>query len=225
MDPYFNRYEVSNSDLSKLKKYFYGAEFEPEPTEAYRFGTLVDAIITEPEKVDYFRFTVDGEQYSPDEFAIAEEMKKAFRRDEFCSKMVGTDPFMGNLCSFQKTWYRDSMQIFYGDYSFFLPVRCKYDLWFDLLGWGGDIKSTTATTQKQFEEACWHFDYHRQRAWYMDISASSRDILIGISKKNFKVFKLPIDRNSEFYLRGKEAYSDLAFKYWSLYMDFFKEAA
>lgn len=225
MDQYFNRYEVSNSDLTKLMKYFYGAEYQPEPTEAYRFGTLLDAIATEPEKVNYFLYTVDGEQYTKDEFALAEDMKRALRADQFYREMTTSDHFIKDKIEYQKVFSDPAFKVFYGDFLFTLPVRCKYDIWFNYLGWGGDLKTTTATTQKQFEEACRHFGYDRQRAWYMDISGSSRDILIGVSKVNLKVFKLPITRDSEFYQSGRQQYSDLAFKYWSLYMEFFKDVA
>jgi hypothetical protein len=102
---------------------------------------------------------------------------------------------------------------------FELTMRCKYDLWADVLRYGGDIKSTTATTQKQFEEACRHFDYDRQRAVYMTLSGAQKDVLIGISKVNLKVFKLFIDRKSEFYLSGMQKFRELAFKYWTLFGD------
>jgi hypothetical protein len=83
--------------------------------------------------------------------------------------------------------------------------------------WGGDIKSTAATTQKQFEEACRYFDYDRSRFWYMNIANSNQDILIGISKVNFKIFKLPIRKGDDFYNEGKKKALELAFKYWQLF--------
>lgn len=209
MDPYFNRTEVSNSDLSWLKKYWMPEKLIFDIEQAYRFGTLVDAIITEPHKVDYFKYTVDGVQYTKDEFEKAKEMRKSFLADALCKRLVDVS----------------SMQIFmtekktfnYCGTEFSLNTRCKWDLWWSSQNWGGDIKSTTATTQKQFEEACRYFDYDRQRAWYMDIAGSNQDILIGISKVNNKVFKLPIKRGDDFYNSGKEKYLELAFKWWYLF--------
>lgn len=59
---------------------------------AFRFGSLVDAIITEPARVDYYRLTVDDEQYTEDEFRHAQEMQKALRmearHDEFLLKCL-----------------------------------------------------------------------------------------------------------------------------------------
>ncbi len=86
-------------------------------------------------------------------------------------------------------------------------------------GWGGDIKSTTATTQKQFEDAVRYFDYDRQRFFYMNMAGSNQDILIGISKVNFKVFKVPIQRGSELWNSGRDKTMELAFKYWMMFGD------
>ena len=82
---------------------------------------------------------------------------------------------------------------------------------------GGDIKSTTATTQEQFEAAITHFDYHRQRAFYMTLSGHPRDVVIGISKKNFKVFKVFIKRGDPLFEKGMEEFRMLAYKYFTLF--------
>ena len=84
-----------------------------------------------------------------------------------------------------------------------------------IYGWPDSIGAATsnptaATTQKQFEEACRHFDYDRSRWWYMEIAQSDQDILIGISKVNFKIFKpLPIRRGDDFFNQGKDKGLDL----------------
>lgn len=212
-DPYYNRDEVSNSDLGELEKYFYGAGEQPEPVEAYRFGTLIDCMVTEPYKINYFNHTCDNKKYTKEEFEQAYEMLKAVRRDRFTGPLL--QYFDG-----QKIFSKKGFQITYGNIQFSLSVRCKWDLWSDTIKWGGDIKSTAATSQKQFEEACRYFKYPRQRAWYMDISGAKQDILIGISKKTFEVYKIPITRGSGFYKDGKEMYSDLAFKWYTMFEDF-----
>ena len=112
------------------------------------------------------------------------------------------------------------MEMEYLGVPFSMRVRCKWDLWMERLKWGGDIKSTACTTQKQFEEALFYFEYDRQRAWYMDIAGSDRDVLIGISKVNFKIFKVAIPRAGEIYEKGKEKYSEMAFKHWCLFNNF-----
>ncbi len=209
LDPYFSRPEVSNSDLSDLKKILYGGD-EFDPTEAYKFGTLIDCMLTEPEKVDFFSFTCSGEQYTPEQFSIAKKMKRAYYNDRLARHMLeGADT--------QKVMFRD-MLIEYDGFEFTLPARCKWDIWMPKVIWGGDIKSTTATSQKQFEAAAKYFDYDRQRAFYMDIAGSDQDMLIAISKVNFKIFKIPIRRGDDFFKSGQQKYKELAFKYWNLFM-------
>ncbi len=217
VDDYFGRPEISNSDLSWLKMELLSLEEKKDFTNAYRMGSLIDAMITEAHRIDYFKFRLDGEQYTKEEFELCEQMKKAFRKDEFCmnllSQSTGQHVFNGMVslsnCGF----------------DFSLIMRCKYDLWSEILKWGGDIKSTTATTQKQFEDAVRHFDYDRQRVEYMLLSGASRDMIIGISKVNFKIFKVPVSRGGDLWKSGMEKLSDLAFRWWYLFEDSYPEDA
>lgn len=208
-DPYFNRPEVSNSDLSWIKDYYQPPKLKVDKDKAYKFGTLVDAIITEPFKVDYYQYMVDGIPYSKEDFDTAIAMKKSFLKDELSNRLLSI-----SNC---QTVMTKCMSINFEGVEFKLNTRCKWDLWSSNLNSGGDIKSTAATTQKQFEEAVRFFDYDRQRAWYMDIAGSDKDVLIGISKKNFKVFKVPIKRGDELFENGVKKYQELAFKWWSLF--------
>lgn len=207
-DAYYSRSEVSNSDLSALKQLLWPKEL-PDPTYAFRFGGLIDAMITEQGRVDFFRHTLDGEQYTAEDFERAEQMKRAFFADEFCRTMA--EKADGQAVMTKRQLFN------YDGYEFELDTRCKWDLWRADWGWGGDIKSTAATTQSQFEAAARHFDYDRQRAWYMDIAGSERDVLIGISKVNFKVFKIAINRQSEWYKNGFQKYNELAFRWHLIY--------
>lgn len=218
-DPYYGRPEVSNSDLSELKKYWQSKEQTYDVEAAYRFGTLIDCMITEPFKIDYYKLTCAGILYNKEEFALAEEMKKAFYRDDFCR-------ILADNSEYQKVSINPAFKIEYEGHAFSLPVRCKWDLFaMPKLKLSGDIKSTTAETQKQFEEAAHYFDYFRQRAWYMDIEGVDNDMLIGISKKNCKVFKIPIKRGDAKYKEGKAHYQEIAFKWWYLFGDLNAAAA
>lgn len=207
-DAYYSRAEVSNSDLSALKQQLYPRP-EHDATAAYKFGSLIDAMITEPGRVDFFRRTLDDEQYAVEEFEKAERMKRAFYADEFCRAMA--EKADGQKVMVRHRW------LDYCGYKFELDTRCKWDMWCKDWGFGGDIKSTTATTQAQFEAAARHFDYDRQRAWYMDIAGSERDVLIGISKVNFRVFKVAINRSTGWYKEGFQKYNELAFRWHLIY--------
>lgn len=214
IDPYFLRPEISNSDLSKLKDLLYPSAEIGDKTRAYAFGTLLDNLITEPNKVNLFNLTVENVDYrfSTEEFELAREMKKAYLKDSFCKKI-------NENADFQSVEIRHDFKIDFNGFEFSLSagVRCKWDLLVRSWKMGGDIKSTTAETQSQFEAACEHFDYFRSRAWYMDITGTDKDMLIGISKKNCKIFKIAINRGDKLYMKGKEQYQFLAFKYWSLF--------
>ena len=218
-DSYYDRSEVSNSDLSALFKYFNPDFIDYDLKEAYRFGNLVDAMITETSKLDFFKLTHDDyeQPFSREQWEQAEAMKKSAYKDDFVRQLL-------ELATFQKV-FSGPVDLTYGNIPFSLIMRCKFDLWMQLLGWGGDIKSTTATSQKKFEDACYHFDYDRQRAVYMTLSGAPKDVLIGISKVNFKVFKITINKDDDFYNSGMVKFTDLAFKYWSLFENFNIQAA
>lgn len=179
--------------------------------EAFRFGNLVDAIITEPARVNYYRFTVDDTQYTEDEFRHAQEMYKslraAARNDRFLEhvlKKAETQKFMVNK----------GQEFEYCGFPFHLDTRCKWDWWLGIFG--GDLKTTAATSQKEFEEMIDFFDWDRSRAWYMDIANSDFDFIYAISKKNSKVFKKQINRGDAVYEAGREKYEELAFQWWCL---------
>lgn len=203
---------VSNSDLTWLQKYWMPEEKFIDLQKAYANGTLIDAMITEPEKVNYFKLSVEGEsyQYSSDEFDRAKEMKKSFYNDPFCSSFV-------KQCKFQHISFKPDFKIKFDGFEFSLPSKCKWDLFRPDIDLSGDIKSTACTTQKQVEEAVRYFEYDRSRAWYMDLENRNNDILIFISKENFKVFKVPIKRNDSIYKDGKHKYQELAFRWWTLF--------
>ncbi|MDR0712757.1 MAG: PD-(D/E)XK nuclease-like domain-containing protein [Bacteroidales bacterium] len=207
---YYRLPQVSNSDLSWLKNQLYPRENISDPTEAYAFGSLIDAMLTEPARVDYFKRTLDGKRVKKELFENAVKMKQAFRRDEFCATL--TENSDG-----QKISIAHDREYNHRGFPFTLDVRCKWDIWREDWGWGGDIKSTTAQTQKEFEAAALYFDYDRQRAFYMDLQGAERDVLIGISKVNHRVFKIFINRESEFYKRGQDKYLELAFRWYLLF--------
>lgn len=210
VDTYYQRREVSNSDLLELHKYFLPYSVVLDLEAAYRFGNLVDAMITEPLRCDHLRYRVDDEQFGQHEWEIASKMRSAFHKDSLSFRML-------QQSKGQAVKTKDLLIDFEG-FEFTLPMRCKYDLWSDILQYGGDIKSTIATTQKQFEDAFFHFDYDQSRALYMDISGANQDLVIGISKlPPHKIFKIYIKRGDAIYTSGKEKYSALAFKWWYLF--------
>lgn len=211
-DPYFLRGECSNSDLSTVDKLFNPGRYDFDFTEALRFGTLIDALITEMQLVDVYKRSVHGYIYKPEEMTLAYEMKKAFYKDATCAAFA-------KLSEFQKISV-GSVQYEWGNFQFEIKCRSKWDGWMPALNHGYDIKSTTATTQKQFEDACEHFQYYRSRVFYAKLEKSKKDMLIGISKVNKKIFKIPITMGDKFWNKGLEGANNLAFNYWFHFENF-----
>lgn len=210
-DPYYSRSEVSNSDLTELKNMLHPHQQLGDKEAAFRFGSLVDAIITEPKRVDYIQLTVDEEQYTEDEFRHALEMLKSLRME------ARKDAFLAAVlekAETQRFMVNKAQPFSYCEFPFSLDTRCKWDWW--LGSFGGDLKTTFASTQAEFENAVDFFDWDRSRAWYMDIAHSDRDFIYAISKKNCNIFKKFIQRGDAIYNKGREKYEELAFQYWCL---------
>lgn len=208
---YYERSEVSNSDLTELKNMLYPRIQFGDKEKAFRLGNLVDAFITEPERVDYCLYKVDDVQYTDEEFAWGKEMRKALfmesKKDPFLAKVL-------EVSDTQKIMVNKAQQFEYCDFRFALDTRCKWDWWLPGFGFGGDLKTTYASCQEEFEHALDFFDWDRSRAWYMDIAGSDKDFIYAISKKNFSIFKKFIKRGDEKYTRGREKYEELAFRWW-----------
>lgn len=210
---YYERSEVSNSDLTELKNLLHPHIQYGDKQAAFRFGSLVDAIITEPERVNYFQHTVDNVQYTEEEFEHAKEKLRSLRHE------ARTDTFLKKVLEISDTqccMVNKQQGFEYGGFAFTLDTRCKWDWFLCKFGFGGDLKTTFASTQKEFDEAVDFFDWDRSRAWYMDIAHSDRDFIYAISKKNCCVFKKFINRDDATYQRGREKYEELAFQYWCL---------
>ena len=121
-DNYYNRNEISNSDLTELKNLLYPRLQFGDKEKIFAFGSLVDAIITEPARVNYFQLKVDDVQYTEDDFALAREMHKSLlmeaRRDQFLAYVLensDTQKFMVKEREFD-----------YCDFKFTLPVCCRF---------------------------------------------------------------------------------------------------
>ena len=149
-DTYYQRSEVSNSDLTELKNLLYPRTQYGDKEKAFKFGSLIDAMITEPERVRYDKRMVDDILYSGEDWELAEAMKKSLRME------ARHDPFLAQVLAKAETqrFMVNKNQCFqYGNFKYTLDTRCKWDWWLPTYGFGGDLKSTFASTQKQFDEA------------------------------------------------------------------------
>ena len=162
-DSYYSRPEVSNSDLTELKNYLYPRAQYGDKEKAFKFGTLVDALITENERVRYDKLMVDDYVYTKDEFELGLEMRKALRKeaekDQFLAVVLAQSDT-------QKFMVNKQQEFFYGNFVYHLDTRCKWDWWLSSFNFGGDLKTTFAESQTQFDEAIDFFDCDRSRACY-----------------------------------------------------------
>lgn len=170
--------------------------------QAFTFGTLVHTIILEPHKLDMAA-------YPQEDITTAKKMRDAFHKDPFCSNLLANSEKEVEM-------YNEATPFEYNGITFTLNTRRKYDLWSSVAGWGGDVKSTTATTQQQFEQAIDMFDYDRARVFYAKGPMVDRDVIIGISKKNFKVFKIFMRKGDPMWTKGEEKMNELCWKKYML---------
>ena len=140
-DSYYSRSEVSNSDLTELKNYLYPRVQYGDKEKAFKFGTLVDALITENDRVRYDKLMVDDYLYTTEEFELGLEMRKALRKeaekDQFLAVVLAQSDT-------QKFMVNKQQEFYYGNFAYHLDTRCKWDWWLSAYNFGGDLKTTFA---------------------------------------------------------------------------------
>lgn len=220
MSDYFQRKEVSNSDLLSLRRAFFGMRDPSEDmAEVFNFGNLVDAMLTEPWRLGdshYGDFTLnlDNEmiafQYS--DWKLAESM----------AAQAALDPVVRHFikAGSHQHVFTGSLTFEYENDPYTIEGRCKFDTINLDISTGADYKTTGCTTRKACLASIDHFGYDQATAWYMDLAGIDRHWLIFISKKTKEVFKFAIERGDETYLRGLNKYSYWAHK-WLMLIDQF----
>jgi hypothetical protein len=196
---------VSNSDLSNsiARPVFGNSE------KAFAFGTLVHASILEPHRINYDKKTLDGEPV--DGFGYLGNMASAFFNNAFCAEFRAR-------CTYEVEMFKENIRFEYNGKKFAMHCKCKYDLWNGQFG--GDIKTTSAETEQEFLKNIETFDYARARVFYSKISGAERDVIIGISKKNYKVFLVFMKKGDYLWQKGEERLNEIAFNYWNNNLQF-----
>lgn len=201
-EAYYKHPYISNSDLSRIKK----ATLAPKEIVTYdaalRRGSLLD---------NYLLWGIDRFMEmdpTPEEFKQVKKLSRAYYANPWCQ-------MVHSKAEKQVEFYKANHRFDVDGFIFYLDVKCLFDYFFRVAGFGGDLKRTAATTQAQFEDHCIMFEYTRSRAWYMDISESDKDFIIGVNEKG-EIFQVWINRGDEFYTAGKEQYNDLALKQYML---------
>jgi hypothetical protein len=209
MNNYYAHPFVSNSDLTRLQQELGGRD-AVDTTAAFSFGTLVHAMILEPHKVDLIQRTVEGNEYAKEDIDTARKMRASFLNDSFCRSLL-------SACSVEVEMYHPGTRFSHEGIDFTLDTRRKYDLWNPATNWGGDVKSTTATTQAQFEAAVNAFDYDRARVFYAAGPGAIQDCILGVSKvAPYRVFKVFMKAGDPLWQSGERKVSAIAYKWWAL---------
>jgi hypothetical protein len=202
---------VSNSDLSGLARELQASD-QAEYSDALRFGTLMHAMVLEPDTVDMFRRRVFGHdyEYADEEIRLALRMKLAFLNDAFCSNLL-------KRSEKEVEMYNPATRFTHEGFEFTIDTRRKYDGYIRSAGWGWDLKSTTATTKAGFEAAIARFDYDRARVFYAKGPGAIQDVIIGISKRPpHHLFKVFMKMGDPLWQSGEAKCNELAFKWWAL---------
>lgn len=200
---YFLHPFVSNSMLSR-----YSGKYKPEFIKAYAIGTLLDAMLTTSELVDFIRLRVLGydHQFTQEDFQLCRHLRNICREHPEISNLL-------RLCIGQEEFYNRGVKFVWDGFEFELDCRIKYDLWSYELGWGCDIKTTTATTMQGFLKQAEALDYDQQRAFYMLNANAPRDILIGVCKIfPYPIFIHRIQKGDAFYNSGIHKVNACAYK-------------
>lgn len=190
---------VSNSDLSKLK----GGYLDPE---VMRFGTLFHSVTLEYSTVDLIKGVIKGHhyQYSPAEIKLARSMRLSFLNDSLCRQLLAT-------CAVEVEMYNADTRFYHEGRWFSLDTKRKYDLFAWAAGWGGDIKSTSATSEGEFIKDIDRYDYDRGRVFYAQGSGARQDIIVGVSKvAPYRVFKVFMKAADARWKRGTDKMNELA---------------
>lgn len=202
MNAYFLRPEVSNSELLALRRAYYSVP-DPDLEQVYRFGSLVDAMLTEDGRVDYILHQLHDDDeiinYTGAEFVLATSMVDACKVDPVIRAFIegGRSQHI-----FIKT-----IGFTYDGEEYQIKGRCKFDSIKKSIKTGADYKTTACTTRKACLAAIDYFNYDQQGAWYMDLAGTDRHWIIFISKKTKQVFKFAIERGDAVYEQGRRKYS------------------
>lgn len=211
LSEYYAHPYLSNSALTKMENDLSGQD-QYDATDAYAMGGLIDAMLTQPDSVDYLLFRVKDRDYAytREQFDLARRMKVC----ALCDPLVRMIVAQG---SHQHPFLREGVEFDVDGLLIPRDCRCLYDSWLPPVRWGADFKSTTATTQAGFEAACRKFDYPRGRVFYCKLSGAEKDVVIGISKKSpHRVFKVFMHKGDALWQEGEARLNTLIKKHYLL---------
>ena len=194
---YFNHVKgLSNSKMTKVQDWLDGKMDRVMPEAAFRFGSMVDAMLTQPDELDLT--------------ATDQELLKTSKvRDAIVAHPLGkilldhSEP---------QVILTNQVKIEYEGIEQMIEAKCMLDGLIAKMKIGKDDKTTAAKTQSQFLSSIDRFNYDRQAYWYMEIADLERFVFIGASKEYIgRVFIHIVRKGDPMWLRGKEKAAMLAY--------------
>lgn len=159
-----NRY--ANSDLSEFRNLIFDHTVKPSG-KAQQFGQLFHAWLLED---------AAPTDVTPTQFNQLRQMREAVLRNKF-------------TCSVLESALTEHVQL-WDDAQTGLPCKAQTDVWVPESRLLVDLKTTRATTYREFLQSCEQYSYDRQAAYYLDGTPdATRFVFLGVQKKApFAVF-------------------------------------
>lgn len=207
MSNYFAHPYCSNSALSKM-----AIELGLRPPlpgdikEAYRIGSLFDAVVTEPGLIDLIQMKCGEYSFTKEEHRNCNAMHEALLRNSLYQSLLDCKP------EYQREIYADNVEFEHDGNRFYLNMKGKLDYF--IPGMVADLKSTATESQRAFEAACEQFEYWRQMVLYCRLAGVKRAMIFGVSKVKHKVFTALVEQGDERWKTGEKQLNELAYKYY-----------
>jgi len=162
--------------------------------EPFRYGSLLDVYITEPERFEAtFQNLKDGKFCITDEGGELKKFTLLELETIIQNKMALFARFPQlKEAEMQKVIRRDSFAI--GKYKVRAKIKCDFYFGvekareiFGLPVTGPaivDLKATTAKTEEEFESRFWKYDYHQQAAFYSDVAGACTFWIVAINRES-----------------------------------------
>lgn len=179
---------LSNSQLGELDR-LHNEKFKPSEevlAKAFKAGNQIDYSLFEPVLLD---------KEDPNLPNILKMKEAVMANDLFKAYYNHPD------CKHQHEIYRLVKGI---------PFKCKLDSYLKPLSLFMEFKSTACKTKQSFMQAAFgeQLNYDRQIALYMNLAKVDKCIFVGVSKFNFQVFILIVERGDKIYKQGYKKLQD-----------------
>ena len=195
---------LANSDLTELQFRQMGYQIRPIYPTTAQFGTTFHQLILEPDR------PIDWTIHTPKQRADLLQMQASYQK--FRDRFLHTGPFH----------FDQTERILLFDLPVdTLAVACKAKLdavgQFDDQSWVVDLKTTSASSAKEFLASVDKYDYDRQAAFYVDAlglvsgqQLRNNVLFIGIQKqKPFTIYSVNMQQQPKLMQVGRRKYQSL----------------